>query len=209
MSEFAIPSIGIATAASAPSITSGETPLRSAPKTKVAGKTGASCSGRTPAVDCSATIVQAPRALASATAWLACGARSTAPSTVCLARLARACVFVSPLWCRRSPGLQQERITEPEDGADVVILAGAVQNNSDWSARSPQEFVAGQLVAAQLRRCQRPAHLRAVSGWHESATSNIVVKPGIGPFFVVELFNCFDHRSLRDLSLGKRVVDYL
>jgi hypothetical protein len=68
LSEFAMPSIGIATAASAVSTTFGETPLRSAPNTNVAGNTGTICSGRTLAVVCSATKTQAPSAFASAIA---------------------------------------------------------------------------------------------------------------------------------------------
>jgi hypothetical protein len=55
-SEFAIPSMGIATApASATSIASGETPLRSPPSTRAAGNTGTTCSGRTLAVVYSAS----------------------------------------------------------------------------------------------------------------------------------------------------------
>jgi hypothetical protein len=88
-------------------------------------------------------------------------------------------------------------------------MANAVEHDRDRPAWLGKKLVTGRFGAAQFRRGQRPAHLRAVSGWHESATSNIAVKPEIGPFFVVELFNCLDHRSLRDLSLGKRLVDYL
>jgi hypothetical protein len=57
--------------------------------------------------------------------------------------------------------LDEGGITEPEDGAEIVILGHAVQHDCDRSAWPGKKLVTRSFGAAQLRRCQRPAHFRA------------------------------------------------
>jgi len=53
--------------------------------------------------------------------------------------------------------LAQERIAQPEQGADVVSLAHPIEDHLDRQARPRPERVSIGLVATQLGRGQRPA----------------------------------------------------
>ena len=53
---------------------------------------------------------------------------------------------------------------KPEDGADVVVLRHAVEHDRDRPPRPGKKLVTGKFGVAQLRRGQRPAHIRASNG---------------------------------------------
>jgi hypothetical protein len=59
--------------------------------------------------------------------------------------------------------LHEKRITEPEDGADIVVLGNAIEHDRNRSARSKKEFVAGCFGAAQLLRHQASERPRTPS----------------------------------------------
>jgi hypothetical protein len=59
--------------------------------------------------------------------------------------------------------LHKEGVAKAEDGADVVA-AHAVKHHRDRPTWLSKKLVTGRFDAAQLRRCQRPAHIRA-SRW--------------------------------------------
>ena len=62
--------------------------------------------------------------------------------------------------------LHEKRITEPKNGADVVVLRYAVEHDRYRPAWLGKKLAAGQFGAAQLCRCQRPAH-NLTSDWQD------------------------------------------
>ena len=135
LSEFAMPSIGIATTALAASIASGETPLRSPPKDQHRRKywhhprwanAGRGLFGN---YDPSASGFGIGNHLP--------GMWALAPGHPTLSTLRRLHEFAFVQFHLRAANhqfLHEKRIAQPEDGADVVVLGDAVEHDRNWSA---------------------------------------------------------------------------
>jgi hypothetical protein len=71
---------------------------------------------------------------------------------------------------------QTREFTLPQYQSRRVLLY-AVEHDRDRPAWADKKVVAGKFGAAQLRRCQRPAHIRA-SSWHgdcQYSSANMMV----------------------------------
>ena len=164
LSEFAIPSIGIATAASAASMT-----LRrdaAALSTKDQGRrkhrrqlVGANAGGGLFGNhDPSASGFRVGDSFARVLA-LAPGH----PVLSALRRLHESAFVQFDFRAADHQLLHEKGVAKPEDGADVVVLRHAIENDRNRPPWPGNKLVAGGFGAAQLRRCQRPAHFRAIS----------------------------------------------
>ena len=105
-------------------------------------------------------MTQAPRAFASATASLACW-RSLQGTA--LRRLHEFAFVQLHVRAADHQLLYKESVAKPEDGADIVALSYAVEHDRYRPPWPGKKLVSGELGAAQLRRCQRPAHCAPVS----------------------------------------------
>ena len=155
LSEFAIPSMGITTAASAASTTSARRHRAPRPSLESPERPAR-------AVVCSATTTQAPSAFVSVTASAAFWRSLHVPSFESLVPLVRACVCVTPPSCRKPPIFARE----------THRRAGKCRRCCKSGSRRPARSVIGlrgrkrnwsrvALVRRNSGHRQCPAHVRA------------------------------------------------
>ena len=60
------------------------------------------------------------------------------------------------------PAPHKEGVAKAEDGADVVVGSRRQAHHRNRPTWLSKKLVTGRFRAAQLRRCQRPAHIRAI-----------------------------------------------